>query len=121
MRGDTAIGYAVLRMGEHHGLRAGVLVDFLCLPQHTYALVARCLSLLQDQGAQIASCLHHNPVADRAFRALGFLRRHSMWSLMLHARNLAPAQMALVQDHRNWFITAGDSDADRPRESTMVA
>jgi hypothetical protein len=121
MHGDTVIGYAVLRMGEHHGLRAGFLVDFLCLPQHTYTLVAHCLRMLRAQGAQIVYCLHHNPVADRAFRSLGFLRRHSMWPLMLHARNLASEQLALVQDQRNWFITAGDSDADRPREGTMFA
>lgn len=118
MHGDATIGYAVLRVGEHHGLRAGFLVDFLCLPQHTYALVVQCLRMLREQNAQIVYCLHHNPVAGRAFRALGFLRRHSMWPLMLHARDLAPEQMALVQDQRNWFITAGDSDADRPREGT---
>jgi GNAT superfamily N-acetyltransferase len=121
MRGDEPVGYAVLRIGEHHGLRAGFLVDFLCPPRWTYALVARCLRFFRRQRVQIVYCLHHNPVAGAAFTALGFVRRPSMWPLMVHGRNLPPDAQALLRDGRNWFITAGDSDADRPREGTVFA
>jgi len=116
---QRAIGYAVLRVGEHHGLRAGYLVDFLCPPRYTRALVGQCLRVLREQHAQIVYCLHNNPVASKAFTALGFARRNSTWPLMLRACNLPAEQLALVSDQRNWFITAGDSDADRPREGTV--
>ncbi len=116
-----AIGYAVLRVGEHHGLRAGYLVDFLCPPRYTQALVAQCVRVLREQQAQIMYCLHNNPAASRAFTTLGFVRRQSNWPLMLRACNLSAEQLALVGDQRNWFITAGDSDADRPREGTVFA
>jgi hypothetical protein len=65
--------------------------------------------------------LHNNPAASRAFTTLGFVRRQSNWPLMLRACNLSAEQLALVGDQRNWFITAGDSDADRPREGTVFA
>ncbi len=118
---DAAIGYAVLRVGEHHGLRAGYIVDFLCPPRYTQALVAQCVRVLREQDAQIVYCLHNSPVASKAFAGLGFARRQSNWPLMLRACNLGAEQLAVVRDQRNWFITAGDSDADRPREGTVFA
>jgi GNAT superfamily N-acetyltransferase len=119
--GHTPVGYAVLRMGDHHGLRAGFLVDFLCAPRWTPMLVARCLQFFRQQHMQIVYCLHHNPYASAVFSALGFVRRPSMWPLMARPCNLSPEQLALVQDQRNWFLTAADSDADRPREGTIFA
>lgn len=116
-----AVGYAVLRVGEQHGLPAGYLVDFLCPPWWTYPLVARCLAFCKQQGVKTVYCLHNNPVASRAFTALGFLRRDSSWPLMFRAQNLPPDALALARDQRNWFTTAGDSDGDRPKEGTVFA
>lgn len=112
-QGDRTLGYAVLRVSEHDGLHAGYVVDFLCAPNDTKALVAQCVQELREQDAQIVYCLHTSGHASRTFTALGFVRRQRQWSLMVHACNLAPQQVALVRDQRNWFITAGDGDADR--------
>jgi hypothetical protein len=119
--GQTPVGYAVLRVGEHNGLRAGYVVDFLCPPRWTYALLARCLQIFRRQRVEVVYCLHLNPATKGAFSALGFVRRSSGWPLMIHARDLSPQAVALLRDPRNWFLTAGDSDADRPREGTIFA
>jgi hypothetical protein len=122
-RRGIAVGYTVLRDSQHHGLPAGYIVDFLCSPGWTYSLLAHCLRFFHQKQVKVVACLHHNPdpVARAAFAALGFLRRDSSWPLMLRARDLAADSLALAADQRNWFITAGDSDLDRPREGTVYA
>jgi hypothetical protein len=121
VRGNTVIGYAVLRIGDRAGLAAGFLVDFFCAPRWTYLLIAHCLRFFARQRVKLVYCLHHNPVASAAFTALGFARRDSMWPMMLHAPGVSPEALMLLRDPRNWFLTAADSDADRPSEGTTFA
>jgi len=121
--GRTLVGYAVVRQGQHHGLPAGHIVDFLCGPHWAYSILARCITFFRRQGMQVVSCVHHNPslLARAAFTAHGFARRDSGWPLMLRARDLSPEALALVSDQSNWFVTGADSDLDRPREGTVYA
>ena len=113
-RKAEAVGYAVLRSGTHHGARSGVLVDYLCRPGLVPALLTRCLERFRASGAAVACCLHLNPFAAAAFRALGFFRRSSGWPFLI--RPESDAVPAAVRDPRKWFLTAGDANVDRDRE-----
>lgn len=110
LRGGETAGYAVLRVGEHHGVRAGHLVDFLCEPRWTTGLLALCLERMGREDVAAMYCLHRNPVSEGPFRRLGFFRRTSGWSQMVRG---GPGE---IRDGASWFLTAADSNVDRPRD-----
>lgn len=120
-RGDTLAGWAVIRRFEHRGLPAASLVDFLCAPRDTPALLAHVLRVVSRWGVSALYCLHRNPRAEWAFTAVGFARRHSGWPLLVHAPTLSEAERVLLADPGAWFLTSGDSDVDRIREGTVYA
>jgi hypothetical protein len=113
MRGGEAAGYAVLRMGTHWGIPAGVIVDYLCLPEVILPLLGRCAEWFREAGAAVISCLHFNPFAAQPFRKAGFFRRKSGWPLLVRPESGRDAAHPLA-DSRRWFLTAGDSNVDRP-------
>ncbi len=110
VRRGRPVGYAVLRVGEHHGLRSGHLVDFLCEPRWTAGLLALSLERLGREEVAAVYCLHRNPVSEVPFRRMGFLRRTSGWSQVVRG---GPA---VSRDARSWFLTAADSNVDRARD-----
>jgi L-amino acid N-acyltransferase YncA len=114
LRAGEVAGYAVLRPGTHHGLPAGVLVDYLCAPELIRALLGLCIPRLREMGAALATCVHLNALGGGAFRSLGFLRRSSGWQFLVRPEPaaLAPA----ILDARNWFLTGADSNVDRERD-----
>ncbi len=121
LHANEVVGYAVLRNGTHHGLRAGFIVDFLCAPRWTYGLLGLCLRYFRKTRCEAVYCLHLNPVASAAFTAHGFFRRDSGFPWMVQASRLSAEARTLVTNPRNWFITAGDCDVDRPREGVVIA
>jgi hypothetical protein len=120
-RRDAVVGHAVLRIGRHHGLRAGWIVDYLCPPSSTYGLLSACTHWLRKAGAEAVYCIQQEGPAARAFRAMGFIRRSTGWLLMVKATALPGAPRDSVLDPGKWFITAGDGNVDHPREGTVYA
>ena len=120
LRNDKPVGYAVLRVGEHHGAPAGFIVDFFCRPRWTYGILAHCVRYLQREKVAAIYCLHLNPVTTAPLLALGFIPRKSGWPFVADLRRLSPDAVRLASDPRNWFITAGDGDVDRPGESQLA-
>jgi GNAT superfamily N-acetyltransferase len=116
MRGGEAAGYAVLRMGTHWGIPAGVIVDYLCPPELILPLLGRCAEWFREAGAALISCLHFNPFAAQPFRKAGFFRRKSGWPLLVRPERGRDAALSALGDSRRWFLTAGDSNVDRPRD-----
>jgi hypothetical protein len=119
-RGEV-VGHVVLRSGEWNGLPAGFIVDYVCTPRWTKPLVAAALTELRQERLAGVYCLHLNPVSIAPLRSLGFLRRDSGWRFMVRTRELPPDIRTLVADPSAWFLTAADSDLDRPREGTVFA
>ena len=115
-RGGETLGYAVLRLGDHQGARTGFVVDFLCPRALLPALLARAVELFRAEGATIARCLHLGPHAARAFLPLGFFKRSSGWPFMVRTTDAAAEVAALMEDPAQWFLTAADSNVDRPRD-----
>jgi hypothetical protein len=76
---------------------------------------------MRAAGAFAVYCLHLNPAARSAFRMLGFAQRGSGWPLMLRAGEELVQHLPLLRDPRNWFLTAGDSNVDRPRDGIIYA
>jgi hypothetical protein len=109
--GRTA-GYAVLRIDDHRGVRAGFIIDYFCEPALMPALLASCLDVFRDAGAVVVYCLHLNASAGTSFRRLGFLRRSSGWPFIVYARGVSPAIHRSITTASNWFVTAGDSNVD---------
>ncbi len=114
------VGYCVLRAGARYGLRAGYIVDFLCAPRWTRPLVALCLQHFRREGMAAVCCIHRNPVSSTPFISLGFLPRSTSWQCVLRTRDPAASAFALAKDSGKWFLTAGDSDLDRPRPEDSV-
>jgi len=117
-RDELLVGWAVLRVGNWHGVHAGFLVDYFCEPRETIHVLAHSLALFRRLGASAVYCLHRNPAAMGTFRSLGFVPRDSGWPLMVRATEVDDATHALLSTPSSWFITMGDSDTDRPREGT---
>jgi hypothetical protein len=114
-RGRRLVGWSVLRLGERHGLPSGEVVDFLAAPGFTLPVLARSLRVLARAGARMAYVIHLGPDAD-ALRWLGVSRRDTGWRTMVNAPGLPAASQARVSRRDGWYLTAGDSNLDRPRE-----
>lgn len=115
------VGYAVVRTEPRAGLRVGHLVDFLCAPSHAPLLLAAAAAVLRRQEVHVVHCLCRSPLPAATFAAAGFLRRRSSWPLLVDVRRLPPGEQVVAGDARRWFVTAGDSTVDRPRDNTVYA
>lgn len=113
-RGAAPIGIAVLRVGAWGGLPAGFIVDWLCEPRDAELLLAACLDVLRESRVAAAYCVHANPVSTGMLPRLGFVRRSSGFRFLVCGGEAG----GLVRDRRNWFVTFGDSNADRPRPAS---
>jgi hypothetical protein len=119
-KAGTPVGYAVLRVGEHHGAKAGYIVDFFCEPKWTYGILAHCVQRLGREKVAAVYCLHSNPQSTAPLIALGFIPRQSGWPLVADLRRLSGEAKTLAANPGNWFITGGDGDVDRPGERITV-
>jgi hypothetical protein len=120
-RGGQTIGHAVLRIGPYSGIDAGWIVDFLCAPRWAGPLLAACTRRLKVDGAQAVYCIHQPGRLGLAFTLNGFLRRSTGWPLMVHAGGVPEDVRATLTRPGNWFITAADSNVDRPRDDIVYA
>ena len=128
-RGVDPIGIAVLRVGEWGRVRAGFVVDWLCEPKDAEPLLAACLDVFRASRVAAVYCLHANPVSTGMLRRLGFVRRSRGFRFLVCSGAAGGPGFAgdgrspkggasgadLVRDLRNWFVTLGDSNVDRPR------
>ena len=89
-------------------------MDFLCAPQHTAVVFGACLDVFRSWGAAVVYCSHAGSAAPARLMRIGFARRTSGSRLMAKAKITDERALRLLRDRRNWFVTAGDSDADRP-------
>lgn len=114
------VGHVVLRTGDHRGVRAGWIVDFLCEPSDAYWVLSAAVRWLARERVSAVYCIQ-GPALARAFATAGFVRRSTSWPLMTYAAGLSESERAVVIDPANWFITAGDGNVDHPREGTVYA
>jgi GT2 family glycosyltransferase/GNAT superfamily N-acetyltransferase len=112
------LGYAVLRLGPHNGIESGHLVDFLCPPRVVSALLERVVATCREWGASAVYCLHAGQRFRSAFARHAFLPRKSGFAVMVCTSGLDPRHAAPARDLRHWYLTAADSNVDRPREGT---
>lgn len=119
LRGGQVVGWTVTRSGVRYGRTTGELVDFLCEPGSIPLLLAHVLAHMRAAGAFAVYCLHLNRRARLAFRMLGFVQRRSGWAFMLHASDEITRLLPMLRDPDRWFLTAGDSNVDRPRDGTL--
>jgi len=110
-REGRPIGTAVLRTGAWGRVPAGFIVDWLCAPRDGEALLAACLAVFRSRRLAAAYCVHRNPAGTGMLLRLGFARRRGGFRFLLCGR---PGG-AMLRNPRNWFVTLGDSNLDRPR------
>jgi hypothetical protein len=109
---DVPRGYAVLRVAELLGLRAGLLVDFIVAPgeaRAAEALLSHALSWFADEDVDLLATL----MLPHTFE-YRMLRRYRFWPLpkrlLPQPFRLVARDGPLVRDVRNWFFTLGDYD-----------
>jgi hypothetical protein len=120
-RGAETVGWVVLRVGEHRGVRAGFIVDLLAPSHELQALFALAVERLRSEDVVAVYCLFNAPGAQQALQHCGFLRRDSGFAMMIFTGSAPTEAASALTDPNQWFITAGDSDLDRPREHTTYA
>ncbi|HVU02564.1 MAG TPA: hypothetical protein VHE30_12470 [Polyangiaceae bacterium] len=121
MRGQDAIGWAMLRVGTHRGEPAGFIVDLLCEAKELPALLALSVNELAKHRVVAVYCLFRGPGTRAALQQNGFLERASGLTMMCRTIDLPPEEQDLLAVADNWYVTSGDSDLDRPREHTVYA
>jgi len=120
-KGDP-VGWVVMRIEDERGLRAGHILDMLCAPAELDALLALSVAELRAREVDVVYCTLRAPSCEHALAANGFMRRDSGFAMMTFAPASADERTrALIADPHAWFVTAGDSDLDRRRDSTVYA
>ena len=120
-REGQTLGWVVLRVGEHRGVRAGFIADLLCPAEELPALLALAVERLRAERVVAIYTLFNAPGTHAALKQCGFLRRDSGFAMMIYTGNVEGEAAHALADPNRWFITAGDSDLDRPREHTTYA
>lgn len=115
LRGGELTGYVVLRATERHGVRLGMIVDWLAHPDDTEALdalVDRAAAWGQErQVARLQTFTFDQRLIARLERK-GFFRIGSpmQFCLRIHSDHMGPGY---YEDTSRWHVTFGDSDQDR--------
>jgi hypothetical protein len=115
MREAEVVGVVVLRTGGKNGVMDGFVVDHLCEPEHAPMLMACVVQWMKQQGAVAVYCLTGLAQSPGPLRENGFFRRGSGWPVIFSSRSPDAEANDLLRDARNWFLTYGESDIDRPR------
>ncbi len=119
-RAGVLLAYVVVRLQGLGAARRAFIVDFFCQPRWTWLTLGLAVDwLVRHTDAAVVHCLHLGRAGERALAQLGFVRRDSHWPLMWCGQSLAEGEKQLLDDRRHWFVTAADSDVDRPRENTF--
>jgi hypothetical protein len=106
-------------MESRFGIKMGLILDLLVLPEEmpaASAMVGKCLSLLEERGADAAGCLmlRHQP-------EIRCLQDNGMWYLphWLSPKKFHVTMATLfpdkafnhfILDVNNWYLTWGDTD-----------
>ncbi len=118
-RANAVLGYIIttvrsVKFGRGN-LKAGFIADVLTLPRDegkaiTRALITAAINELRKQQADVVSCcMLKETLYHQVLKRMGFW--HRPW-LPLGARlNSTKVSKEMLQDHKNWFFTMGDSDA----------
>ena len=107
------VGFAVLRCCEVLGLRAGMLVDLLCLPGQSGAaqrLLCAAEEILARDKVDLIGYLGSEDDAHWALlRGNGYLRSPYAYHFIVHV-NRDDFVRETIWDSRKWFLTWGDTD-----------
>ncbi len=69
---------------------------------------------MEAEGADSVLCLHTSDALTQALTRCGFSLREPTRVLLVHPGALPADEASRVLDGRQWFVTQGDSDIDRP-------
>lgn len=115
LKGDQLVGYAVVRVGRWRDQLGGYIIDFLASLNHITALLVECLRVLREAGARWVLCWQTHRTLHSILKLLGFIRRPSGCALLVRVGAASETHAQVLLDRGRWYLTAGDSDIDRPR------
>ena len=115
LKGEQLVGYGVIRVGPWREELAGHIIDFFASSKHVTALLVECLRVLREAGAHCVFCWQTHRALHGTLKLLGFIPRPSACALMVRIGGASEANTRALLDPGRWFLTAGDSDIDRPR------
>jgi hypothetical protein len=113
-RDSSALGYLVVRISDHLGVRCGFMMDHLAEDRETFSLLLRhAEELLRGEQAKAIVCsVMSAPYRRRLFRH-GFFpipfRNHSSAAVWLHPKD---SRLQAFIDLPRWFLTMGDGNLD---------
>ncbi len=113
-RRDTLMAYVVLRVDRWRGEDVGVVCDYLARPGWLMPAFALVVEQARSEGMAALICRTLNQQAARPLSMMGFLclKNGLRQPTRMMARAAADRQdlVPLIDDPRNWFVTAADSD-----------
>lgn len=112
-RKDEPAGYSVLRFTIEDGVDTGIISDLFAAPRDLPHIVAHAVSYFRSKKVAKAVCHCSHPEAIRALEHNGFIQRPS--DMIFTYSHLCPTfDVPGISDLKNWYVTASDSDQDRP-------
>ena len=111
-RKGQPVGYSVIRTTIEDGCQTGLLVDFLSAPTDFRYLVHHAVEYLADENVERIKCSASFGPAKKSLKEMGFTHRETDMRLVFSVSGY-DGDHANLQDSEKWFVTRGDSDADR--------
>jgi GNAT superfamily N-acetyltransferase len=114
---DQIVACAVIRCMEQFGLRGGMITDIAAQPGRENTLQAVLTAVVQysvNQEMDVAACLiYGDRRGARLLKRNGFFpiprRAFKEWYFGVRVNNDS-ISLDMVNDHRNWYLTFGDTD-----------
>ncbi|MCJ7633223.1 GNAT family N-acetyltransferase, partial [Candidatus Bathyarchaeota archaeon] len=118
VEGDDVVGYVVLESKQEDGLKSGYIVDIFASPDDENTirlLVLKAIELFKEEKVDLVNCwmLKDGKCTKTYYKILryyGFMRLFGRNHPLIARINLPEVAPDIVRDHRNWFVTIGDSD-----------
>jgi hypothetical protein len=123
VRDGGIVAIAVLQIREAGGAysyRRGFIADLVMAPDDSRlaaTVLEACRSACRERGCATLTMLLLHGGIERQLRRFGFVRREPERYLLVAAGGLSSDDEQALVAPRNWLLTMGDSDIDRPGQS----
>ena len=109
---NKILGYIVLTFKDMHKLRKGYIVDILSIDESVaQVLIQMAIDYFIEKKVDLGICwMLRNSIYYNILKANGFVCFPSMKAKLIARNSSKNPNPILLRNHRNWYITIGDSD-----------
>ncbi len=112
-RNSEPVGYSALNLKTEADVKTGVITDVFAAPGDLPHLVSHAESIFRSEKAGKIVCFCSHTALVRAVEKCGFRLRPSRM-IFTYSPHRPTFEVPGISILENWYLTAGDSDQDRP-------